>query len=674
MSADDGHHARRLRRLLLLRRGLRVLASPVLFEVKLVTRHVHVLNRAAGDVAHALLPLRVPGDRLGGGARDGLTEGAGGVRAVAVLHSGDEVLLEDLAKEVVLLGGGRVEGEPLLAVGELLVAHHLVGVVLEAVDPVVADAVGELLLLAPEHLVGEVRLVGGVESLAEEVLLEKRVPVLVRLVHADHLLLRVGVHGVVAHLLGQERGANLDAPRHGGLVRAKDVPLVQAGGLPGALLVELRGGGSLVEVEVAAEELVRALAGEHHLEPVALDGARQQVHRHGRADLLERLEVPDDIRERVERLLGGEVDLVVDGAEGVGHLPGGDEIGRALDADGEGMHGLVRAEGVLGLLLVPHRDGGDEGGVEAAGEEHRVRNVRHQAILHRVDDGLPELGVVRLAIGDVLHVGHPLRVVPADHLALGLTLLADVVVARWENLVLGDSRVVDQGLHLAGEPHAAVLTVGDVAGNLAHVVAARHDGARLAILDDEREHPVELADEFGSVLLVEVTDDLAVALVLGHDVVLLAEVLVVVDLAVGDEGGVVRRVGVERLLTRRAGRDDGEALVDHVRLLTVLLDGNVHLVRVRAAVANALGQSVHSLPVVQRVAREAEDGEDAAHFSRSTQLARAAVSLLRCLKTRTEAPASTETMGNRRNGGQYRRYAERRASHCAIGGTESPAA
>ena len=126
------------------------------------------------------------------------------------------------------------------------------------------------------------------------------------------------------------------------------------------------------------------------------------------------------------------------------------------------------------------------------------------------------------------------------------------------------------------------------------------------------------------------------------------------------------------MLTGRAGRDDGEALVDHVRLRTVLFDGNVHLVRVRATMANALGQSVHPLPVVQRVAREADDGEDAAHFSRSTQLARAAVSLLRCLKTRTEAPASTETMGNRQNGGQYRRYAERRASHCAIGARSPP--
>ena len=73
------------------------------------------------------------------------------------------------------------------------------------------------------------------------------------------------------------------------------------------------------------------------------------------------------------------------------------------------------------------------------------------------------------------------RVVPARRargLALGLALLSDVVMARGEYLVLGDARVVHEGLHLAREPHAAVLAVGDVARDLAHVVAARQDAAR----------------------------------------------------------------------------------------------------------------------------------------------------------------------------------------------------
>ena len=185
---------------------------------------------------------------------------------------------------------------------------------------------------------------------------------------------------------------------------------------------------------------------------------------------------------------------------------------------------------------------------------------------------------------------------------------------RGENLVLGDARVVHQRLHLGGEPHAAVLTVGDVAGDLTHVIATRHDGAVASVLDDKREHAVELADKLGAVLLVEVADDLAVGLVGGLDVVLLAECLVVVDLAVADEGGVVGLVGVQGLVSVGAGGDDGEALVHHERLRAGrLVDADVHVVRVGTAVADALGEAIHALTVQRGVAREAEDGEDPAH-------------------------------------------------------------
>ena len=102
------------------------------------------------------------------------------------------------------------------------------------------------------------------------------------------------------------------------------------------------------------------------------------------------------------------MNLVVDRSEVIRHLLGGEEVRRALDADGEGVHGLVAAKGVLRLLLVAHRDGGDEGRVEASGQEHGIGNVRHQTVLHSLDDRLSKLGVVRLARGDVIHVGDPL--------------------------------------------------------------------------------------------------------------------------------------------------------------------------------------------------------------------------------------------------------------------------
>ena len=110
--------------------------------------------------------------------------------------------------------------------------------------------------------------------------------------------------------------------------------------------MELGGIGRLVEVQIAAKELVGSLARQHHLETHGLDTSGQEVHRHGRANLFERLEVIDDIGKRVQSLLGGEVDLVVDGAQLIGDFLGGDEIRRTLDADGEGVHGLLRVEGV----------------------------------------------------------------------------------------------------------------------------------------------------------------------------------------------------------------------------------------------------------------------------------------------------------------------------------------
>ena len=501
------------------------------------------------------------------------------------------------------------------AVRELGVAHHLLGVLGEAVHPVIPDAVRELLLLAPKHLRGEVRVVGGVERLAQQVLLQERVAVLVLLRDVDHLLRGVGVHGVVAHRLRQKRRAHLDAPRHRALVGAQHVPLVQPRGLTLALLVELLLGGRLVEVQVPAEQLVRALTGQNHLEPHALDPAAQQVHGHRRAHLLERLEVVHHVGQRVQSFFRREVDLVVHGAQLVSHLLRRREVGRALDADAERVHRLGRAERVGGLRLVPHGDGGDEARVQPARQQNGVRDIRHEAVLHGVDHCFSQFSQVGLTRGDVVIVNHPLRVVPARERALRLARLSDVVVPGGKDLVSRDSGVVHQRLHLAGEPHGPILAVRDVARDLTHVVSAGDDRAVALVLDDVREHPIELAHEFGAQLFVQVADDLAVALVRADDAVLLAERLVVVNLAVADEGGELRLgVDVQRLVPVRPGRDDGQPLVHHEGLRAVrLIHGDVHVVGIRPAMADALGQVVHALAVTLGVAGEADDGEDAAH-------------------------------------------------------------
>lgn len=66
-----------------------------------------------------------------------------------------------------------------------------------------------------------------------------------------------------------------------------------------------------------AEDLVAALATEDHLHAHGLDLPAEQVHRRARADCrhVKRLQVVDDIRDRIEALLHGERVLVVDGSQ-----------------------------------------------------------------------------------------------------------------------------------------------------------------------------------------------------------------------------------------------------------------------------------------------------------------------------------------------------------------------
>ena len=216
------------------------------------------------------------------------------------------------------------EAEP--RIGHLAVGDLLRRMLPERVDPPVADPVRELLLLAPQHGVGQV--VG--EGLAQNPLLDPA---------GGHLGGRIDGHGHVQELLVEEGDAGLDAPRGRRLVRAQTVELVQPVELADGLLVEGAGVGGAVEVKVAAEDLVRPFAGKDHLDAEGADAAGHQVHGGGGAHGgdVEGLKVVDDVGEGVESLLDGEVELVVDGADVVGDELGGGQVRRALQTDAEGM-------------------------------------------------------------------------------------------------------------------------------------------------------------------------------------------------------------------------------------------------------------------------------------------------------------------------------------------------
>mmetsp|Transcript_19641 Transcript_19641/g.45024 ORF Transcript_19641/g.45024 Transcript_19641/m.45024 type:complete len:533 (+) Transcript_19641:351-1949(+) len=474
-----------------------------------------LVEHGAGLVG--LLPRLVPLDRLCRGARD---RGPPGDRLGGRL--GGEELLEDHASVVALLGAGGVVGEPLGADAEHVVINHPRAVLLEPVDPVVANAVRELLLLAEEHLLGEVRCAVGsvaVEGLAHGPLLDE----LGLLTLVDHLVLAVEEHGRVQKVLVEEGHPSLHAPRHCRLVCAQAVELVKVVELAHALLVQLLAGGRLVEVEVPPKLLVGPLSRDDHLDSERLDLAGQDEHGGPRADRrhVVGLEVVDHVLDGVDSLLHSEVELVVVGAELLGDGARVGQVGRPDEADGEGGgHGAA--------LLLAHLDddGGDERRVEAPREEHAVGHVGHEALVYRRLKVLLQLGEVEGArgLGGLVPVG---EVVPGKLARLGAP-----VVPGGELLHLVALR--EEALHLAAEPYPAVGGVAYVHGGDADGVPRGVELVVLLVEDGEGKVAVEVLGALHAHLLVEVDDRLAVGgglprgLVLEHRL----DLLVVVDLSV----------------------------------------------------------------------------------------------------------------------------------------------
>src|SRR5690606_28461662 len=100
--------------------------------------------------------------------------------------------------------------------GKLAVADVGFGVRLESVDPAIADAVAELLLLAPEDFVGQVAF----ERLAQYRLLDTQTAIGSP---PDHLGAGVHAHGDVKELGVEKWHARLDAPGHHRFVRTQAV-------------------------------------------------------------------------------------------------------------------------------------------------------------------------------------------------------------------------------------------------------------------------------------------------------------------------------------------------------------------------------------------------------------------------------------------------------------------
>src|SRR5215212_9221829 len=163
---------------------------------------------------------------------------------------------------------------------------------------------------------------------------------------------------------------------------------------------------------------------------------------------IEVLDSPDYSGQHPERVLRGVDALVVLGAEVLGDRAGGQQVRRVREADGEGLE-------LLAALLIPAGcDGGDEAGVEAAGEEDTNGHVAH----HLAPDGLYKTATNLLQYL-IRNPGARLaRPVEVFQLVSGWdrcgelheTAFRGPVVARWEGLDVGLPAFVE-GAHLRGE-------------------------------------------------------------------------------------------------------------------------------------------------------------------------------------------------------------------------------
>ena len=414
-----------------------------------------------------------------------------------------------------------MDRETLRGVQHLIVRDRLRSQLLQRIDPTVANTVGELLLLPPGHLVRKE--VGA--GLAHDLLLDH--------LARTHLGRGIQPHRHIQELLVQERHAALHTPGRQTLVRPQAIVEVQLGQLTHRLLVEFLGARRLVEIQVAAENLVGALAGEHHLDTHRLDHAGQQIHRRGGADRrhVVGLRKVDHVADRVQTLLDGIVNLMMDSTDVFRDHARLLQVRSALQADGERME--ARPPGPrLRIVLDAHRaellgNRRDHRRIQAAGQQHAVGNVGHQLALHRRLQRRAELRRVGRIVLDRV-VGHPVAGVPALH----ARLLAPIAVAGKEGLVA--LALALQGLQLGSHVHLPVRIVADIQRDDPDRVPGDQEGVLLRVVEREGEDAAQLLQEIRSLVAVEREDDLAVAAGLEFILpgVAAADLLVVVYLAV----------------------------------------------------------------------------------------------------------------------------------------------
>jgi len=265
--------------------------------------------------------------------------------------------LKEFAELEVLLGVGCV-----VLVGEVAhllvpVADLTVGELFKPVHPTLAHAVLELLLLPPEHFIGQIGVFRAVEGLTQNLLFNLIFGVVV-----GHLEQRVDlVHDQLEEFGVQEGHAGFNPPGHHDFVGAQTVEQVQPLQLALGFVVELVCIGRLVELQLAAEYFIRTLAGQHELDVHACDAFSHELHGSAAAyGLVLGLYVLDDVLHKHQALFHREVEFVVLGADEVSHFSASHQVCRLFQAHVEQLEAGPLALGD------PLCDAGRERGIQAA--------------------------------------------------------------------------------------------------------------------------------------------------------------------------------------------------------------------------------------------------------------------------------------------------------------------
>ncbi len=264
---------------------------------------------------------------------------------------GRKELHEKLAVIVFFLCGRRVDREAPGAGGEFRVAHPLFRKSFERVNPAVAHAVAELLLLPPHNLGGQQIL----KRLPQNPFFHALRPVLL---HDRHFVLRIDPHRGVDEFLVQKRNAPLHTPRGQRFVGAEAVIQMQLAHLADKLLVKFPRVRRLVKIKIPAEQLVAALAGKNHLDSHRPDRAGKQIHGRGRADSRDVVgfDMINHVRQSVQSLLHGKMNLMMNRSDRGGHSTRRGKVGRAFQSHGKRMQ--ARPPGLLCALAL-HAAGGE---------------------------------------------------------------------------------------------------------------------------------------------------------------------------------------------------------------------------------------------------------------------------------------------------------------------------